>query len=1372
MQTQQQTAAMRDGQDPELWFPMSFAQQRLWFLDQLDPHSALYNLTYAIRLRGALNIPALRRALQAIVDRHEILRTTYGERKGQPVQIVAPHRMVDLPIEDLRASPARVESVISTEARTPFDLSKDCLLRCRLLRVADDENVLLLSMHHISSDGWSMAILHRELGVFYGRSMGRETQPLPELEIQYGDYAAWRRDWIRDAYLQELTDYWKRKLAHPPSVLELPTDRPRPASQRYLGSMMRTSWPAPLVKTLKEFSQREGVSLFMTIAAAFNTLLHRYSGQDDIIVASPISVRNRVELENLIGFCVNTLALRNDLSGNPTFRELVRRVARTTHEAYEHQHMPFEKLIEELQLERALSHNPLTQVSLVLQNMPHATLDLPGIESETTLVHSGTSKFDFTVYLDEQAHGMEVLVEFDTDLFDQTTIERMIGNFRTLLENATAQPDHRVGSLPMLTASDRHTILHQWNQTQTEPSAATCLHELFEAQARLRPHAPALSCEDKRYSFAEVNRWANQIAHRLRAMGVGPDSIVGLFVERSADMIAGILGILKAGGAYVPLDPEYPKERLEFILEDTKAPVVLTSAKFEALLPSDRCERLLLDSDSLRSEPVDNVSGGVRPDHLAYVIFTSGSTGKPKGVGIEHRQIVNYVRGVSERLDLPAGAHYATISTIAADLGNTMVFPSLCLGGCLHVISADRASDPEALADYCERNPIDCLKIVPSHLAALLSGRRPGLVLPRQRLVLGGESSRIEWIRHVQSLAPHCRIFNHYGPTETTVGVLTCAVRGDPAMTLSGTLPLGRPLPNTRVYVLDANQQPVPVGVPGELYIGGAQVSRGYVNRDELNAQKFVPDPFSGNPGDRLYRSGDRVRHLADGNIEFLGRIDQQVKIRGFRIELGEVETALATCPGVRESVVIAREDTPGDKRLVGYVVPRRLMAFDWNGHRTRRLPNGLVVAHLNQNETDYIYKEIFELQAYLRHGVTIRDEDVILDVGANIGLFTVFANQIATGLRMVAIEPNPVILPMLRANAAAHGHNVKVLPCGASRSDSSAEMTFFEGFSLLSGFYADAHIEQSVVKAFLRNQQANGSDQVSELVAHADELLSNRFKPRRLTAPLRTISSVLAEEQIERVDLLKINVEKSELDVMRGIASGDWQKIRQIVAEVDVKENLPSILALLDAHGFETCVEQDRLLKETALCYVYAIRPTATHRLIREQAEGAHRLAIATLPAQVAPSDVQHHLRQRLPDYMVPSQIVFIPAIPLTPNGKIDRRALPAPDPNAAAAARTFVKPRTPSEELIASVWSKLLGVGRVGADDNFFELGGHSLLAVQAISRLRASFRMEIPLKTLFEHPTVAGLGECVDTLQWLQRDHPDHASCPNVPVVAGEL
>jgi amino acid adenylation domain-containing protein len=909
--------------------PLSFGQERLWFLAQLDPNDTSYNIPFAVRMEGALDRAALQRTLAEVVRRHEVLRTTFKPEGGRPVGVV--HANVDLatPITDLTAVPpegrdAAIREATAVEVQTPFDLANGPLVRTRLLAFSPEDHVLLLTLHHIVSDVWTRGVLNREISTIYEAFRRGEPSPLPDLPVQYADYAAWQRKWLSGETLEAQLGYWKQQLEGAPRLIELPTDRPRPPVRSSRGERMPVALSAELTRALRELCRREGVTLYMLLLAGLDVLLHRYTGQSDVVVGSPIAGRTRAETEGLVGFFLNTLVLRTEVGDDLTFKELLQRVKAVSLGAYAHQDMPFERLVQELDPERDLSRSPLFQVIFNLQNAPREAISLPGVSMKNILINTPSTKYDLTLILSEGPATVAGSLYYSTDLFDTSTIERMVTHLVALLESAVKGPDKRIRDLAMLPEAERAQLVTGWNETRADYPPEETIVDLFDAQADRTPDALALVAGEARLTFRELDARANKLAHHLRKLGVGPDTVVGLCTERSADLVIGLLGILKAGGAYVPLDPRYPRQRLAQILGEAHAPVLVTLARLVDALPAEGVSLVRLDADAaaITAESDARPEVDLASSNLVYVLFTSGSTGKPKGVAIEHGNLVNYVRGVSERLALPEGSSYAHISTFSADLGNTVLFPPLCLGGALHVIPEELTTDPAGVAAYFARERIDCLKIVPSHLSALLAAPHPEQVLPRKLLVLGGEASSWELIERLERLAPDLRIMNHYGPTETTVGVITYPVqKGQRPPT--AIVPLGRPLPNSRVYVLDPAMQPTPLGVPGEVYIGGAGVARGYLGQPELTKERFVPDPFSSAVGARLYRTGDRARFLPDGNLLFLGRIDFQVKVRGYRIELGEIEAALTAHVGIKDAVVLAQDDGFGNKRLVAYVVPR-----------------------------------------------------------------------------------------------------------------------------------------------------------------------------------------------------------------------------------------------------------------------------------------------------------------------------------------------------------------------------------------------------------------------------------------------------------------
>ncbi|MGH7798833.1 MAG: amino acid adenylation domain-containing protein, partial [Candidatus Binatia bacterium] len=817
--------------------PLSFAQQRLWFLDQLEPGTPLYNIAEAFRLRGPINVAAMERSVNEIVQRHEALRTTFSTVGGTGAQVISPSLRLTMPVLDLADGPENnhedeARRLAREEAERPFDLFRGPLLRANLLRLGHEDHVLLITMHHIVSDGWSMAIFLREVTALYNVFSKDEPSPFTELALQYSDYAEWQHRWLREEALETQVGYWKNQLAGV-ATLQLRTDRPRPAIQSFRGDQQIIVLPEALTRALKTLSQEQHVTPFMVLLAAFKALLHRYSGQRDIAVGVPIAGRNRFEFEHLIGFFVNTLVLRTELAGECTFRELVTRMRDVCLSAYDNQDLPFEKLVEELKPDRDLSRNPLFQVLFQVRNLPKETLQFSEVASDEFPFDRKIARFDLTLDITEIAGELRCTFGYNTDLFDASTIVRMQQHYQHLLENVVAQPDRSIGEIALLTEAEKRQLLVDRDDTDESALKDQCIHRLFEEQAARTANAIAVVFEDQELTYRELNRRANQLAHYLRNHGVGPEVLVGLYVERSAEMIVGLLATMKSGGAYLPLDPEYPQERLDFIIEDALPRVVLTHQRLAHRLSKHRAVIIALDIDweDVAQESDRDLLSHPTGDGLAYVIYTSGSTGEPKGVMVEHGQAVSYCSGAIQRLHPATGSSFAMVQPLMFDSSLTVIFVSLLTGGSLHVISKQRALDPHALGDYFQTRPIDFLKITPSHLASLQAASvPPGRVMPRRCLILGGEESRREWIESLQCLAPDCTIFNHYGPTETTVGVLMYRMREEEGAPVVSKTPLGRPLAGTQVYLLDRNLEPVPAGVSGELYIGGLNLTRGYLN--------------------------------------------------------------------------------------------------------------------------------------------------------------------------------------------------------------------------------------------------------------------------------------------------------------------------------------------------------------------------------------------------------------------------------------------------------------------------------------------------------------------------------------------------------------
>lgn len=1042
--------------------PLSFAQQRLWLLEQLQPGNPAYHIPAAIRLNGQLNVAALEQSLQQIIHRHEILRTTFVLVDGKPTQYIAPNAPFALSNTNLQhIPPSEQEAVVLDSVRQevvrPFDLANGPLLRAALFELQPQEHVLVVCLHHIVADDWSMGIFIQEMTTLYHGFVQGEPVALPPLPVQYGDFAAWQHHRFQGEAWEKLLTYWKTQLTGALPVLQMPADRPRPALQTFAGAKEPITLPAPLAQKLQQLSRQENVTLFTTLLAAFDLLLHTYTGQNDLIVGTPAASRPYVETESLIGFFVNTLVLRVDLSDKLTFRALLRHVHQVVTGAYTHQGLPFEKLVEEIQPARDLSRSPIFQAMFILRTAPKPSLALPGLETTFLTGTTVTAQVDLTLSLTEKPEGLTGSLEYNVDLFDQGTIGRFLHHFARLLEWVVQDPDRSITTLSLLTTVEQHQILEVWNNTAVS-LPPLCVHHLLEAQAARTPNAVALVFGDQTLSYAQLHQQANQLAHTLQQLGAGPERLVGLYLDRSLEMVVGLLAVLKAGAAYVPLDPAHPAERLAFILADSAVSIILTQQTLLNSLPPHSAHVFCLDSgeETAVSQPsTPNPINLVQPDNLAYVIYTSGSTGRPKGVQVTHRGVVNFLRSMQQQPGVQAEDVLLAVTTLSFDIAVLELLLPLTVGARVVIASQETTKDASLLAAQIQKHHVTVMQATPATWRLLCQAGWPAQT--SLKVLCGGEA--LPEVLAAELCQKAGSLWNLYGPTETTVWSAARAIH-DPQKDVA----IGHPIANTQLYILNNHLQPVPIGVVGELFIGGAGVTRGYLRRPGLTAEKFLPHLFSHIPGERLYRTGDVGRYRPDGTIEFLGRADHQVKIRGFRIELGEIEAALNQQTAVQEAIVLAREDAPGDKRLVAY------------------------------------------------------------------------------------------------------------------------------------------------------------------LVAQAQPLPLN---------------------------------------------------------------------------------------------------------------------------------DLRRLLQTSLPEYMIPSHFVWLPALPLSPNGKIDRKALPAPDEARPQLETAYTAPRHETERLITEVWQAVLKVDRVGVHDNFFDLGGHSLLVVQVNQRLTQIFQRAIPMVDMFRYPTVAGLAAYLHPQETPQMD-----------------
>ena len=1042
--------------------PLSFAQQRLWLVLQLDPDNIAYNVPEAFRLNGPLNVSALGQSFSEMIRRHEILRTTFQTINGEPRQVIGPPQPFATDVVDLTQLPppereAAALRLINEEPWQLFDLTRGPLLRVKLFKLEEAEHIMLLTVHHIISDGWSSGVMLDELMTLYHAFTRNQPSPLPELPIQYADFAIWQREWLSGEVLETQLSYWRQKLSGALPVLELPTDRLRPAVPSHRGAVEQMDLSDTLSRELDNLCKEEGTTLFMTLLAAFKVLIHRYTGQTDICVGMPIANRNRAETEHLIGFFINNLVLRSDLSGNPTFQSFLAQVREETLNAYAHQDIPFEKLVEELQPERSLSYMPLFQLMFMVQNVPAGEFGLHDLNLSEVRVGNATAKYDLSFYITELEDHLFVFVLYNSDIFDAATIKRLLEHYQTLLEGIVTNRRQRIAELPLLTQTEQDLFI-EINHTRTEYPAGKLIHELFEAQALRRPEAVAIVCEDRELTYAALNQQANKLAQQLRLRGVGAETIVGISLERSLELVVALLAVLKAGGAYFVLDRNYPQPRLALMLEETRVSLILTQRRWRENLPDFDGEVLCLDDDRewLHDEAAGNLAAGNYPDSPSFVFFTSGSTGKPKGVMATQRGAVNYLTYIVRNYELGENDVVLQAASLSFDASVRDIIAPLLAGAKLILVPDNDVKDPLALLTKIKAHEVTCiLSLVPTMLRSLTdAAAETGIKSETLRLILtSGESLSLSECARVRTLlSEHVVVVNQYGATECTMSQTQYRA---PESQSSGVALAGKPIANSQVYILDSYLGQCPVGVPGEVFIGSAGVARGYLQSPDLTALKYIPHPFSDEPGARLYRTGDVGRFLSSGDIELHGRVDRQVKLRGIRIEPGEIETVLKDHEQVGDAVVVVREDTPGNQRLVAYVV--------------------------------------------------LRQRDV----------------------------------------------------------------------------------------------------------------------------------------------------------------------------------------------------------------------------------------------------DLRAFVKPRVPDYMVPASFVVLEKLPLTPNGKVDHAALPIPDAASFESSREFVAARTPVEEAVAQIWKEILEVARVGVHDNFFELGGHSLLATQVVSRIRKTLKVNLPLRAIFDSPTLAELAANVESL-----------------------
>lgn len=1342
-------------------YRISPQQRHLWFLQQNNQGSP-YFVQSAFFVKGELNRRVFLNAIARTIQQNEILRTKFCSLPGlevplqvfgeEPIFQIEEYDLTDL---DAQKQNEKIRLLFANLSNTPFDFQKGSLLRVSLSTLAPHKHILILCLPALCSDFLGVSNLVRAISHSYLSCL--QGEECPEPSIQYADISEWLNELLEAEDTLVGRDYWQKMDTVPFPNLTFPFEHAIQDDAPFFPEVYLSKISLHSVQRLEDLAQSTECSIATCLQACWQILLWHVTGQTDFIIGQSFPGRTDEVLEGLIGLFTRNLPTICKIEDTFRVIDLFRQIEDQNQENANWQ---------DYFTSWPITHNqdnpsycPMFSVCFDYQEfLAHSE---NGITFSLHQNFTCVDQFHLKLSCIRKDDCLDVTVYFDPRLFDLQDVERLSEQFSTLLNDILANPEVLVGHTQVLSRTERRQFLVELNHTEGEFPEKRCLHHLFEEQVKRTPNSVAIEFENCHLTYRELNRRANQVARYVRRLNVGPDVPVGICMERSLEMVIGLLGVLKGGGAYVPLDPTYPKDRLAFILEDSQVPVLLIQKNIRDLCPDRGIDIVCLDADweIIDRENGENLHHITTPENLAYIIYTSGSTGTPKGTMIPHKGVVNYLFWCIEAYSMKKGSGSPVHSSIGFDLTVTSLFTPLLTGKRVFLISENK--EIQTLCDALSMNQdFSLVKITPAHLEILgQSLLEKGANLGVRKLIVGGEALWQKSLSFWKKNAPCTSIVNEYGPTETVVGNCIFEVTGSNAD--SGTVPIGRPISNTQIYLLNHHCYPVPTHVVGELHIGGVCLGRGYLGRPDLTAEKFIPNPFSNEPGTRLYRTGDLARYLPDGNITFVGRADTQVKIRGFRVELGEVESVLIGHEAVGEAVVLARDDGPGEKRLVAYIVPEpknaatviRFLHLEREGvlkaHQTYELPNGMLVAHLNKNETAYLYEDIFEQETYLKHGISLKDGSCIFDIGANIGFFSLFWHRKVNNANIYAFEPIPPVFEILKTNMDLYGIDAKLFNCGLSDSKKEDTFVYYPNLSLMSGRFVDDIDEREVVKTFERARLNTGANHITANYEKLlDEVLEERMMSRSYVCPLKTISDVIDECKIEKIDLLKIDAEKSELEILSGIREGDWKKIEQIIVEVhDIDHRVQVVTELLKDRGYRTTVEQDSLLEDTNLYNIYATRRNRAYKMAPETRNSwNHPNALIR--------ELKHVSKQRLPRYMVPSAFVLLDTIPLTPNGKIDRKALPKPEDNLTKANKEIVAPRNQIEKKLSDIWSQVLNIEQLSIFDNFFELGGDSILSIQVVIQCKRH-GIHLSPQDIFQHQTIAELAQTAHTTSVVQAE-----------------
>lgn len=1352
---------MRD--DVEDAYPLTRLQAGMIFHREYSPTSTVYHDIFSFHLKAQFDVEIFRSVVAQLVNRHPVLRASFDLANfSEPLQLVHRSCQIPLQVDDLRGqSPnqqdAAVAAWIESEKRRGFDVTCAPLWRFQIHRRTEETIQFTFSFHHAILDGWSDAMMITELFRHYLSALRGTPVAIEPPAATFRDFVALEQ---LATVSKECKQYWAGRLRQG-TFVKLPRWQllPGPLEVRET-SVLDVPISDDVSEGLKRLALSTAVPIKTVLLAAHMKVMSLLSGSPEPLTCVVSGGRpETTDGESVLGIHINSIPFGVRVS-NRSWTDLIRATFETELESLPFRRFPTAEL-KKLDGAENLSE---TVFYFTHYHVYQSLADVADINVLDRLFHEETS-FTLVVYfrMDPFTSRLSLSVTYDTRYIGSSQINAIANAYTRALAAMAAEPQHLPQGLSLLSDDERHQLLMEWNDQTLEDGPEQCIHERFEAQAEERPDAVAVVWGEHQWTYEQLNQRANQLAGYLVGLGAGPEVRVGLCLERGLEMVVGIVGILKAGGVYVPLDPSWPPQRLATLLTDAQVQVLVSRQSLAGALTPAGTRLVCWDREreEIFRAHAHNPDRRTFPAQAAYVIYTSGSSGAPKGVVVSHANVTRLFDATDDRFRFSERDVWTLFHSFGFDFSVWELWGALMYGGRLVVVSHETSRSPAAFQDLLCREGVTVLNQTPSAFRQLLSGEAlaSGPTLSVERVILGGEAVdlhtvKLWWDRRRQP----SEVVNMYGITETTVHVTYRRVGKDDLDRNAS--PIGRPIADLQVYLLDEQLEPVPIGVTGELYVGGSGLARGYLHRPDLTADRFIPHKFSTKAGARLYRSGDVGRYLPQGEIEYLGRIDDQVKVRGFRVEPAEIETVLAQHPAVGQALVVVREFAPGDTRLVAYLTPdperaltvQQLLRLARDGRLTAHvqyeLPNGMVVVHKNKHETDFTYHEIFEGQSYLKHGITITNGDCVFDVGANIGLFTLFVDHICTDVTVYAFEPIPAVFEALHINTDLYACNVKLFNCGLSNDVGMGTFTYYPHVSIFSGRFADTEEERAVVKSFLFHQQSSNDSSAPLSEEDLDLMLDERLADEHVRCPLTTISEMIRENGVEQIDLLKIDAEKSEFEILAGIEEDDWPKIKQVVVEVhDIDRRLDRICVMLRRHGFDLVVEQEASLETTNLHNIYAIRssakPSPSHKI-------AERSSFEARPTWSSPDrligDVQRFVKARLPDYMVPGHFVLLEALPLTPNGKPDRHALPAPD-QAKTRRRTAVTARTPVEETLVRIWTEVFRVDSVDVHDNFFEVGGDSILSIQVTAKAKQA-GLHLTPKQLFDHPTIAGLARTVAT------------------------